>query len=298
MQETLPEKPDWLKVRLMSSEKFNMVKETVKEYRLNTVCTSAKCPNMFECWDSGNLTFMILGSVCTRFCRFCSVRHGKYGELIDNDEIGRITEASKKLGLSYVSITSVDRDDLEDFGAGHFANTIRALKSSIPGVRVEAVVPDLDGRADLLLKVIDARPDVLTHNIETVERLTPLIRDKRAGYYRSLDVLKNVKRFEPGIATKSSIMLGLGEDIEDVKGSIKHLHESRVDIVIIGQYLRPDEKCVPVHEYIQPEQFSALKDYAESLGFNYVASAPFVRSSYRSAHYYFENVLKKGIRRI
>lgn len=298
MQETSPEKPDWLKIRPPRTDNYDFIRGVIEEYGLNTVCTSSKCPNAFECWDTGSLTFMVLGNVCTRSCRFCAVTHASRGQEVDVSDPERISQVAKKLGLQYVAITSVDRDDLEDYGSGHIGSCIRTVKASLPDTRVEAIIPDFSGRADLLLNVINAGPDIITHNIETVERLTPIVRDRRAGYYRSLDVLRNVKRFEPGIVTKSSIMLGLGEDTDDVKQAIKHLHEARVDVLTLGQYLQPDKRSLIVDRYVLPSEFSALKEYAESLGFNYVASAPFVRSSYRAAEYYFGEVLRKGIRRM
>lgn len=298
MQELSPKKPDWLKIRPPKTENYDLVKEVLAAYGLNTVCTSSKCPNTFECWDGKDLTFMILGNVCTRSCRFCSVTHGRRGVHVDEDEPEKIVEAAKKLRLNYVVITSVDRDDLDDYGAGHFAKCIKAIKESGPGVRVEAIIPDFSGRVDLLKKVVDARPDVITHNIETVESITPIARDRKAGYYQSINVLKNIKRLEPGIVTKSSVMLGLGESDDEVKQAIRHLHESRVDILTLGQYLRPDSNSLPIDRYVRPETFIELREFAYSLGFSYVASAPFVRSSYRAQEYFFDEVLRKGIRRM
>ncbi len=219
MQEFKEDKPDWLRIRPPGSDKYHIVKQALAERGLNTVCASAKCPNTFECWDHGALTFMILGNVCTRACRFCAVAHNRIGESVDPAEPEKIADAAKALGLNYIVITSVDRDDLEDHGAGHYAACIRAIKDHVPGAKVEAIIPDFSGRADLLLKVVNASPDVIAHNMETVERLSPIARDRRAGYYRSLDVLRNVKRFEPSIMTKSSVMLGLGEEEEEVKES-------------------------------------------------------------------------------
>ncbi|MCD1295188.1 lipoyl synthase [Methanocella sp. CWC-04] len=296
MQESSLEKPDWLKIRPPKTDKFQYVRNIINELGLNTICTSSKCPNYFECWDGGTVTFMILGNVCTRHCRFCSVIHGKRGEKVDPTEPERLAEAVKRLGLNYAVITSVSRDDLDDHGSQHYVDCIKTIRSSLPGVRIEVVIPDFGGRADLLLKVINAGPDVITHNLETVESLTPVIRDRRAGYYKSLDLLKNVKRFEPGIVTKSSVLLGLGENIEEIKETIKHLHESRVNILTMGQYLKPGKDCYPVQTYVSPDVFQSLKDFADSLDFSYVASGPFVRSSYRSAGYFFEEVLRKGIR--
>ncbi len=286
MQEFLGEKPGWLKIRPPKTDKYGIVKKTLSELGLNTVCASSKCPNSCECWDNGELTFMISGNVCTRNCKFCAVDHARSGQDIDEAEPVKIAEAASRLGLSYVVITSVDRDDLDDCGAGQYVSCIGEIKKRIAGVSIEAIIPDLDGREDLLLKIIGSGPDVIAHNVETVERLTPLVRDRRAGYYQSIKVLRNVKRFEPSILTKSSIMLGLGEEEDEVKQAIRHLHEARVDILTMGQYLRPDESSLPVHRYVTPEEFDRLRDFAMSLGFGAVVSGPFVRSSYHAGEYF------------
>ncbi len=286
MKEFKHEKPGWLKIRPPKTDRYGIVKKTLSELGLNTVCVSSKCPNAFECWDSGALTFMILGSVCTRACRFCAVGHGRHGEDVDPSEPSRVAEAASRLGLSYVVITSVDRDDLDDYGAGQYVACIRAIKERLPGAKVEIIIPDFAGREDILLDVINARPDVITHNIETVERLTPVARDRRAGYYCSIGVLRNVKRFEPSIMTKSSIMLGLGEEEDEVKESIRRLHEARVDVLTMGQYLCPGEGSLPVQRYVPPGDFERLKEFAESLGFRAVAAGPFVRSSYHASEYF------------
>jgi lipoic acid synthetase len=283
MQEFSPEKPGWLKIKPPKSGRYGNVKKTLSELGLNTVCASAKCPNAFECWDNGALTFMILGNVCTRSCRFCAVGHGRAGEEVDPEEPIMVAEAAHRLGLSYVVITSVDRDDLEDYGAGQYAACIHSVRERSPGAKVEVIIPDFSGREDLLLEVINAGPDVITHNIETVERLTPLVRDRRAGYYRSISVLRNVKRFEPSITTKSSVMLGLGEEEDEVRAAIERLHEARVDILTIGQYLCPGEGFLPVSQYVMQESFGRLGEFARSLGFKAVASGPFVRSSYHAS---------------
>jgi len=288
MQEFTEEKPDWLRIRPPSSDKYDIVKRALAERGLNTVCASAKCPNAFECWDHGALTFMILGNVCTRACRFCAVAHGRMGEGVDHAEPDKIADAAKALGLNYVVITSVDRDDLEDNGSGHYAACIRAVKDRVPGSKVEAIIPDFSGRADLLLKVINAGPDVIAHNMETVERLTSIVRDRRAGYYKSLDVLRNVKRLNPSILTKSYVMLGLGEEEAEVKETIDRLHEARVDMLAIGQYLRPDRRSLSVSSYVDPDQFTQLREYARSLGFRSVISGPFVRTSYRAQEYFLQ----------
>lgn len=286
MQGPSLEKPAWLKVRLPRTDRYGIVKETLSEMGLNSVCASSKCPNAFECWDNGHLTFMILGRVCTRACRFCAVEHGRYGEEVDPKEPYRVAEAAKRLGLSYIIITSVDRDDLEDYGALHFANCIKEVKEQNPSTRAETIIPDFCGREDLLLKVIEAGPDVITHNIETVERLTPLVRDHRSGYWRSIGVLKSVKGFKPSIITKSSMMLGLGEEEEEVKETIRRLREIGVDLLTLGQYLRPGEESMPVQRYVHPDEFERLREFALSIGFRAVAAGPFIRSSYHASKYF------------
>jgi len=286
MQEFSREKPGWLKIRPPKTDKYGFVKNTLSELGLNTVCTSSKCPNAFECWDNGALTFMILGNVCTRACRFCGVDHGHRGQDVDISEPDRVAEAASRLGLSYVVITSVDRDDLDDYGAGQYVSCIGEIKKRLPHAKVEAIIPDFAGNENVLKKVIEAGPDVITHNIETVESLTPMVRDRRAGYYQSIAVLRNVKRFEPSIMTKSSIMLGLGEEEAEVKESIRRLHETRVDILTMGQYLKPDEKSLPVQRYVPPEEFERLKEFAASLGFKAIVSGPFARSSYHASDHF------------
>jgi lipoic acid synthetase len=285
MQQFSREKPDWLKIRPPKTEKYGNVKKTISELGLNTVCAGSKCPNIFECWDRGSPTFMILGNVCTRACHFCAVGHARLGQDVDPEEPKKLAGAAMKLGLSYIIITSVDRDDLDDYGAGHYVACIGEIKKSIPGAKVEAIIPDFAGREDLLKMVIDAGPDVIAHNIETVERMTPSVRDRRAGYYRSIGVLRNIKRFEPTIVTKSSIMLGLGEEDDEVRETIKKLHESRVDVLTIGQYLCPGLSCLPIQRYVRPEEFQRLREYAMTLGFGDVVAGPFVRTSYHASEH-------------
>jgi lipoic acid synthetase len=283
MREFAPEKPGWLKIRPPKSDRYAIVKRTLSELGLNTVCASSKCPNAFECWDSGALTFMILGNVCTRACRFCAVSHGRRGQDVDPEEPLKVAEAASRLGLSYVVITSVDRDDLDDYGAGQYVACIEAIKERLPGARVEAIIPDFAGREDMLRRVIEAGPDVITHNIETVERLTPVVRDRRAGYYRSIDVLRNIKSYGPSITTKSSIMLGLGEEEGEVKSAIRRLREAGVDVLTLGQYLCPGEGSLPVRRYVPPGEFDRLKEFAVAQGFKAVAAGPLVRSSYHAS---------------
>ena len=247
---------------------------------MNTVCQNARCPNIGECWGAGTATFMILGEVCTRACKFCAVKTGMPPEY-DLDEPRRIAEAIRKLGLKYAVITSVDRDDLKDGGASIFAETIRKTRDSCPGIRIEVLIPDFQGSAEALRTVVEAVPDVLGHNVETVPRLYPLA---RAGsrYQRSLNHLANAKSFGIQVTTKSGIMLGLGEDRDEILAVLKDLREADVDLVTLGQYLQSTRENLPVEKFYTPDEFREFRDLAYSMGFRHVASGPLVRSSYRA----------------
>lgn len=273
-------KPEWLKVRVPGNEGYFRIKALVDKQRLNTVCQNARCPNIGECWGKGTATFMILGEICTRACKFCAVKTGLPPEY-DLDEPRRIAEAIKKLQLKYVVITSVDRDDLEDGGAFIFAETVRQTSEQCPGIRIEVLIPDFRGSVSALRTVVEARPYVLAHNIETVPRLYP---EARAGsnYGRSVEHLKNAKSFGIPITTKSSIMLGLGEKGDEILDVLNDLREADVDILTLGQYLQPTKKHLPVRKFYTPQEFAEYRDYAYSLGFRYIASGPLVRSSYRA----------------
>ncbi len=273
-------KPEWLKTRPPAGIKFLALKRTMHEHGLNTVCTGARCPNVGECWSRGTAAFMIMGSTCTRNCRFCAVKKGRYGEPLDPSEPERIARAVRKTGLRYAVLTSVDRDDLPDGGAGHFADCVRAIKDMNNNILVEILIPDLHGDIRCLRRVIDARPDVVGHNIETVEEFQALVRDRRAGYRLSLEVLRNLKKISSSICTKSSIMLGLGETEDMVLKTMDDLRNAGVDIITLGQYLRPTIKQLEVKEYISPEKFAFYKREAEDMGFSLVISGPLVRSSY------------------
>ncbi|MCZ7356518.1 MAG: lipoyl synthase [Candidatus Methanoperedens sp.] len=271
-------KPGWLKTRPPSGEKFLTMKSSLEELGLNTVCTGARCPNVGECWSRGTATFMIMGSVCTRTCSFCAVKKGLEGEPLDTSEPARIARAVKRMGLGYAVLTSVDRDDLADGGAEHFADCIKAIKNM--KVIVEALIPDFQGSEDCLRKIIEAGPDVVGHNIETVKEFQALARDRRAGYHLSLEVLSKVKQIAPYINTKSSLMLGIGEAEEMVLRTMDDLRTAGVDFLTLGQYLRPSEKQMEVKEYVPPVKFAFYKKIAESKGFISVSSGPLVRSSY------------------
>jgi lipoic acid synthetase len=280
-------KPDWLKVEVEPSPALGRIRTVLRENRLSTVCEEARCPNLPTCWGQGTATFMILGEICTRACRFCAVKHGKPSPP-DPEEPERLASAAKALGLRYVVLTSVDRDDLPDGGASHFASCIRALKKAAPNLRVEALIPDFSGQREALEKVVEAGPDVVGHNLETVRRLTPWVRDRRAGYELSLFVLRTLKELSPKIFTKSSLLLGLGETEEEVEEALRDLREAGVDIVVLGQYLRPTSRELPVARYVPPEEFEAWRKRALSLGFRAVLSGPLVRTSFRASEVYEE----------
>jgi lipoic acid synthetase len=280
-------KPDWLKVEVEPSPALGRIRTVLRENRLSTVCEEARCPNLPTCWGQGTATFMILGEICTRACRFCAVKHGKPSPP-DPEEPERLASAAKALGLRYVVLTSVDRDDLPDGGASHFASCIRALKKAAPNLRVEALIPDFSGQREALEKVVEAGPDVVGHNLETVRRLTPWVRDRRAGYELSLFVLRTLKELSPKIFTKSSLLLGLGETEEEVEEALRDLREAGVDIVVLGQYLRPTSRELPLARYVPPEEFEAWRKRALSLGFRAVLSGPLVRTSFRASEVYEE----------
>lgn len=273
------DKPEWIKVEAPRSESYSRMRSILKRHGLNTVCSSARCPNMGECWEQGTATFMILGNMCTRRCKFCSVAKG-IPMLPDKDEPKRLAEVVQDLGLKHVVITSVTRDDLADGGAFLFADVIRMLKKSLPMVMVEVLIPDFGGSNESLHVVIDERPDVLGHNMETVQRLYTQVR-RGADYIRSLRLLSNAK--DAGLTTKSGFMVGLGETKEEVLELIADLRGVGCDILTIGQYLQPDKRSLPVIEYIPPEIFDRWRDFALELGFGRVASGPLIRSSYHAA---------------
>ncbi len=272
-----PRKPDWLKIRLhREGGDFAEVKQIVREHRLHTICTSGKCPNQAECWSRRTATFMILGDVCTRSCRFCATATGRPLPP-DKDEPQQVAESVRLMQLRHVVVTSVDRDDLPDGGAAHWAATVRAIRDGSPNATIELLIPDLDGRPELLDTVLASGPDIVGHNIETVERLTPVVRS-RAKYRTSLATLAYLAG--RGAVTKSGLMLGLGESDDEVLQTLKDLREAGVRIVTLGQYLRPTLEHYPVAEYVSPERFDDWRRTALELGFDFCASAPMVRSSY------------------
>ncbi len=278
------QKPRWLKKRLPTGPQYEMVKELIGKDRLHTVCQEAKCPNMWECFSQQTATFLIMGSRCTRNCRFCSIAQGP-AEPPDPAEPDRVAAAARQMGLSYAVITSVTRDDLTDGGAGFFAKTIEAVHRRIPSAKVEVLIPDFQGNAPALQTVLDAHPDVLNHNIETVPRLYPVVRPQ-ARYRRSLQLLSRVQKYAPGLPIKSGLMLGLGESFEEIRSTLKDLIDAGCRILTLGQYLRPSKAHLPVKRFVPPAEFENWKHTALEMGFTEVASGPFVRSSYHARELY------------
>ncbi len=276
-------KPEWIRTKIPSGPLYNRVHRALRSKGLHTVCEEALCPNIAECWARGTITIMLLGNVCTRSCKFCALRVGNPMKHVDIYEPEKVAMVVNELNLDYVVLTSVCRDDLYDGGAGVFAEAIKAIKRMHPKAKVEVLVPDFKGDRNAIEAVIRSKPDVVGHNLETVKRLTPIIRDGRASYHTSLNVLKMFKELDGGIYTKSSLILGLGETEQELVEAMSDLRSVRVDILTLGQYLRPTKRHAPVIEYVRPETFERLGDIARSLGFKAVASAPLVRSSYMAA---------------
>jgi lipoic acid synthetase len=275
-------RPDWLRVRLPGGDNYNQLKGIMRGLELHTVCEEARCPNIGECWNARTATFMILGDTCTRACGFCAVKTGRPG-ILDLGEPLRVAEAVEKMGLKHAVITSVNRDELEDGGASIFAGTIRQIRQRIPACGIEVLIPDFEGNQAALETVMRARPDILNHNIETVPRLYPPVRPK-GRYPRSLEVLQRAKRMDATVFTKSGIMLGLGEEMDEVLEVFQDLRAHEVEILTVGQYLRPTANHLPIARYVTPEEFAWLKTEALKLGFRHVESGPLVRSSYHAAN--------------
>jgi lipoyl synthase len=286
-------KPEWIRMRLPSGQNYVNVKHTVASLGLHTVCEEAKCPNIGECWGGGTATIMIMGDTCTRGCRFCSVTSGK-PLFLDPNEPDKVAKAIRKWGLKYVVITSVCRDDLPDGGANHFAKTIKSIKEESPQTVVEPLIPDFQGNPEAVEKIIGSGPEVISHNIETVARLSPFIRDTRATYQQSLRVLEMIKEINCKIYTKSSLMLGLGETEEEVIQAAKDLRSVGVDIVSMGQYLQPTTRHSPVKEYVSPEKFEWYKNRIENMGFAYTVAGPFIRSSYKAGELFIKNIIDRS----
>ncbi|MFQ5628771.1 MAG: lipoyl synthase [bacterium] len=279
IQKRRPERrPQWLKVRLPNSPVYSNIKGIVNSHALNTVCQEARCPNMAECWSRGTATFMILGEICTRSCGFCAVKTGRPGAL-DWDEPRRVAEAVEKMGVRHAVITSVNRDERKDGGAPIFAGTIREIRKRLPECTVEVLIPDFKGSEEALQIVIDAKPDILNHNVETAPRLYRTVRPQ-ANYRQSLTLLLRAKR--AGMRTKSGFMVGIGEQVDEIYDLLRDLRKHEVDIVTIGQYLQPTPKHLPVARFVHPEEFERFKEFGQELGIGHVESGPLARSSYHA----------------
>jgi lipoic acid synthetase len=286
-------KPPWLKVPLPGGEGYSRLKRLTRELRLHTVCEEARCPNVGVGGrgDHATMTIMVLGDECTRRCRFCAVKTVERAAPPDPDEPEHVGRAVGEMGLDYVVLTSVDRDDLHDGGAGHYAACVRSIRARAPRTVVETLIPDYAG-ADLAA-LMAARPDVLAHNVEVVDRLQRRIRDPRCSFERSLDTLREAKALDPAVFTKSSLMVGLGERPEEVSGALRRLREAGVDFLTVGQYLRPSPRHAPVIEYLTPERFDAIEREGRALGFAYVASGPLVRSSYKAGEFFAARLVRE-----
>lgn len=277
-----PRKPPWLRVRVGGNSKYQQVRETVKTHKLATVCEESHCPNIGECWGHGTATIMLMGSVCTRACKFCAVDTGNPKGWLDPDEPANAARSVELMNLRYVVLTSVDRDDLNDGGASHYAACIRAILERNPYTAVEALTPDFSGSRSAVAEVVHSGLSVFAQNIETVERLTHVVRDPRAGYQQTLDVLAMAKAEKPDVLTKTSIMVGIGETDEEIEATMRDLRAYDIDVLTLGQYLRPTANHLPIDRWVTPEQFAYYREVGLAMGFTEVASSPLVRSSYRA----------------
>ncbi|MDP7176638.1 MAG: lipoyl synthase, partial [SAR324 cluster bacterium] len=287
-----PKKPPWLKVPFPGGERYSWIKKRAANLNLSTVCEEANCPNIGECWNGGTATFMLMGDTCTRGCRFCSVKSAKNPGALDPEEPKKLAETVNNLALNYVVLTTVDRDDLPDQGASHIARCIRSTQRACPEMLIEMLMPDFQGKTELVQQVINARPAVLAHNLETVRSLTDRVRDSRASYDQSLDVLRYLKQQCPDGYTKSSLMLGVGESRTETLQAMKDLRDVGVDFLTIGQYLQPSKKHLKVEKFMHPDEFDELALQGDKMGFEYVASGPLVRSSYKAAEFYIERKIR------
>ena len=285
-------KPPWLKVPFQGGKRYYSIKKRSANLNLSTVCEEANCPNIGECWNGGTATFMLMGDTCTRGCRFCSVKSSKNPGKLDAEEPKKLAETIENMALKYVVLTTVDRDDLPDQGASHIARCIRSTQRACPEMLIEMLMPDFQGNTELVQQVINARPAVLAHNLETVRSLTLKVRDSRASYDQSLDVLRYIKQKSPGTYTKSSLMLGVGESHTETLQAMKDLRDVGVDFLTIGQYLQPSKKHLKVEKFVPPEEFDELILLGDKMGFEYVASGPLVRSSYKAAEFYIERKIR------
>ena len=290
-------KPKWLKTPIARGKTFFQIKSEVREKKLVTVCEEAKCPNISTCWNTATATFMVLGDVCTRACRFCNIKTGNPAGLLDKDEPRRVARSCQVMKLKYVVLTMVDRDDLPDGGADHVTQVVRAIHEKNPGIKVEVLSGDWAGSSSSLATVLGEKFSVFAHNVETVRRLTPRVRDRRAGYDSSLKVLKEAKSLvDYPLYTKSALMLGLGETVDEVKETLRDLRNSDVDIVTVGQYMRPSKRHLSIKDWVLPEVFCKIEEYAYEIGFLAVASGPLIRSSYKADHFFEMARRKESLR--
>ncbi len=284
-------KPDWLKVKLPSGDSYRHIKSQRVQLGLSTVCEQAQCPNLGECWESGTATFMLMGDICTRGCRFCSVQTAKTPPALDPDEPLKLAGTLRDLNLKYVVLTTVDRDDLPDQGAAHIRMCIEEVLRVKPGLIVEILMPDFQGKEGLIDEVALSGAQVVSHNVECIERQTSKIRDPRAGYRQSLNVLGYLKKEYPGLYTKSSLMVGWDETEQEILQTMQEIRYQGVDFLTIGQYLQPNKHKLPVEQYIHPDQFKSFEAKGLEMGFSYVASGPLVRSSYKAAEHYIRSMI-------
>jgi len=295
ISKSIERKPPWLKVRFPGGTRFSWIKKQTENLNLNTVCVEANCPNIGDCWNGGTATFMLMGDQCTRGCRFCSVNSSKNPKPLDADEPINLAKTIKKMNLNYVVLTTVDRDDLPDKGASHISRCILSTQRACPNILIEILMPDFSGKKELIHKIINSHPSVFAHNLETVRRLTPKVRDSRASYDQSLEVLRYLKRECPSHYTKSSLMLGLGESSKEIFSAMEDLRNVGVNFLTLGQYLQPTKKHLKVKKFIHPEKFDELAFFGQKIGFEYVASGPLVRSSYKAADYFIERKIRPRI---
>ncbi len=293
--ETEPSAPDWLRYKGKTlTKKFSVIRSSVNQSNIATVCEAASCPNRTECWSGGTATFLLMGDVCTRGCKFCNIKTARNPPPLNPEEPANLAQAiyDWETDLNYIVLTSVDRDDLPDGGSTHLADCITAVQKEHEKINIEILIPDFQGKTEDIQRIIDARPQVIAHNIETVRRLTPKVRDRRASYDQSLDVLRKIKDIDSSIPTKSSIMVGLSEKRSEVIETMQDLRKIDVDFLTIGQYMRPNLKSLAVREYVSLEQFEEYERIGNEMGFKYIVSKPLVRSSYRAGEYYISQFLK------
>ncbi|KAI0567167.1 lipoic acid synthetase [Gracilaria domingensis] len=292
-----PSKPAWLKVRPpgdhQAEAEYQRLRKSLRGLKLSTVCEEARCPNIGECWGGGTATIMLMGDTCTRGCRFCNIKTSRAPPPLDENEPENVAVAVAKWGLKYIVLTSVDRDDIPDGGSTHIARTVEGLKQRQPDLLVETLSPDFAGDEHAMDRVVTSGLDVFAHNVETVERLQGVVRDRRAGYAQSLSVLKRAKSIRPDVVTKTSLMLGVGESEKEVRQTMQHCLDVGVEVITLGQYLRPSKRHLKVEQWVTPEEFDAWKVEGEKMGFSYVASGPLVRSSYRAGEFFLESLIRK-----